>query len=911
MPAPLPDPFDPSDPAAGLSGEVDAVLDAVFAVAEPEAVAVHLTDPDGCERLFAQRGLAEEWRELCQAPGDRDGGQGTGIGMGERVSVREFGHGVIFEGTPAEDVERRTGLRAIQSLPLLGRAGLPLGMLSAYYREPPRHPDRVLALIGQMAAHLAAIVELDRAGRALARQEARCRAALESSADGFLQVDGDLRIVAVNDVYLRRSGYRREEMLALRVTDLDVSIDAESMQRRRAAVLARGYALFETAHRAKSGEIWPVEVSVSACPDASGGFLAFHRDISERRRLQLAVQESEERFRLAMDASNEGLWDWSVDSDQIYYSPGLARMLGYGPAEIGTRAADWLDLIHPDDREAVRTETARMLDRLGYFSLELRLRRKDGGVFWGLSRGKTAARRADGSPVRVVGTLMDINDRKQAEARQRATEERLRLFVEQSPWAQAMLDRDLRYLAVSHRWREDFGLGETDLIGRSHYEIFPEIGEAWKAVHRRALAGETVRAEEDRFERAGGRVQWLRWEVRPFQAGEGEVGGIFIFSEDITERKLAMTVLNEVRDRLADAQQTAHLGSWEYVVGSGRTTWSGEEYAIFGLDPGGPSPGFEELLARHIHPEDVNLLRMAFFMAIDHGREFDLDHRIVRPDGEVRWINTRGRPCRDERGEVERYAGTSHDITHRKVQEEESQRHADLMQALARQQVAIQTAAAFAHELNQPLLAIAAYDEAAIRGLEGGKMAPERLQRALQGSLEQARRASAVLHEFIEHLHTGEVERTAFDLNGLIRNSLDRLRRTDPRPLQTLLDLEAGLPPVLGNRLQTEKVLLNLIQNGVEAMESAGVSPASLVIAVASHGDEGVAQVTVRDSGPGLDAETARRLFEPFFSTKPNGLGLGLAICRSLVEAQGGRLWLDTEAGPGAVFHFTVPFAHE
>jgi PAS domain S-box-containing protein len=147
----------------------------------------------------------------------------------------------------------------------------------------------------------------------------------------------------------------------------------------------------------------------------------------------------------------------------------------------------------------------------------------------------------------ALNQMEDANAARQlavvAAAALQESQARLQVLIDHAPAALAMFDREMRYLAVSQRWRDDYGLDGRDLLGHSHYEIFPEIGEAWKAVHRRGLAGETITADEDRFERPDGRVQWLRWEVRPWHAADGTVGGIVIFSEDITQRKQASEAL--------------------------------------------------------------------------------------------------------------------------------------------------------------------------------------------------------------------------------------------------------------------------------------------------------------------------------------------------------------------------------
>ncbi len=381
----------------------------------------------------------------------------------------------------------------------------------------------------------------------------------------------------------------------------------------------------------------------------------------------------------------------------------------------------------------------------------------------------------------------------------------------------------------------------------------------------------------------------------------------------LIEHARATQALENASNLLAEAQKIAHQGSFEYDVATGTTLWSEEQYRIHGLDPAGQPPTLEEIVTRYTFPEDRDWLHQRCLAAVQSQREFDQEHRIVLSDGSARWVLTRARPYFDAQGKLLRYIGTTLDITERK-RREAAHKHNEMMQSLARQQVATQTAAALAHELNQPLAALASYSEVALHALDGGQEKAGQLARAIEGGHAQALRAGQVLHQLIGHLHKGHQGETGpqpFDLNTLVREVIDKVRELEFRNINATLNFEPAMPPVLGHRLQTEKVLLNLIQNGCEAMEEASVSSASFVVAVRTQTGRNMAHVTVRDSGPGLDAESARRIFDPFFSTKPNGLGLGLVISRSLIEAQGGQLWLDPEDGPGAVFHFTLPLAHE
>jgi len=222
--------------------------------------------------------------------------------------------------------------------------------------------------------------------------------------------------------------------------------------------------------------------------------------------------------------------------------------------------------------------------------------------------------------------------------------------------------------------------------------------------------------------------------------------------------------------------------------------------------------------------------------------------------------------------------------------------------------VASQTAASIAHELNQPLNAIATYCETAARLVRAGNPKPDRLLRALERSTDQSQRAAQVARELIEFLHRGESPPEAVDLNDAAMRALSIVESNGFGGFRAVVDLAPKLKPVLANRLHVEKILVNLLRNGVEAMRGAGVRTQAITITIRTAAGDRDAQVTVHDTGPGLDAETARRVFEPFFTTKKKGIGMGLAISRALVEAHGGRLWVDLDGAPGAAFHLTLPF---
>ncbi|MDP9122568.1 MAG: PAS domain S-box protein, partial [Acidobacteriota bacterium] len=249
----------------------------------------------------------------------------------------------------------------------------------------------------------------------------------------------------------------------------------------------------------------------------------------------------------------------------------------------------------------------------------------------------------------------------------RDSERRLRLFVDHAPAALAMLDRDLRYLAVSRRWLADFQLGERDLHGLSHYEVFSAVPEAWKAACRRGLAGEVVRSDEDRFERADASVQWLKWEVRPWQTASGEIGGIVISSEDITERKRAEASAESTERALADSEQRFRLVAnsipqlaW-MARADGWIFWYNQRWYDY---TGTTSDEMEGWGWQSVHdPKELPRILERWRAAVASGEAWEDTFPLRRSDGEMRWHLSRALPLKDEGGRVVYWFGTNTDVT--------------------------------------------------------------------------------------------------------------------------------------------------------------------------------------------------------------------------------------------------------
>jgi PAS domain S-box-containing protein len=302
---------------------------------------------------------------------------------------------------------------------------------------------------------------------------------------------------------------------------------------------------------------------------------AVREGVTGRRRAEDESLRSAERLQMALDAARMGTWEWDIAADHIYWSDKVEAIFGLTPGSFAGTLQAYLQLIHPDDRAQVEQAIARTVNGTADdYAVEHRIASPGGGVRWLAGKGR-AYRDPSGNALRMAGTVSDVTARRTAEeelrragedkdrAQQQAIAERelLLQFIKHTPAAVAMFDRDMRYLAVAERWLSDYQLEERDVIGRSHYEVFPDMPERWKEIHRRGLAGAVERCDDDPFHRADGSVEWLQWAVRPWRDVHGEIGGLVMFTQLITARKRAEEAMRASEERLRQAQKLEALGT--------------------------------------------------------------------------------------------------------------------------------------------------------------------------------------------------------------------------------------------------------------------------------------------------------------------------------------------------------------
>jgi PAS domain S-box-containing protein len=376
---------------------------------------------------------------------------------------------------------------------------------------------------------------------------------------------------------------------------------------------------------------------------------------------------------------------------------------------------------------------------------------------------------------------------------------------------------------------------------------------------------------------------------------------------DVTERRRTEEILRRSEAYLSEAQRLSHTGSWAMIPATGEITyWSEEAFRLQGFDPAARLPRFEEL-RRRFHPDDRASATEHFRTAILEKRDFDVTYRIVLPGGEIREIQSIGHPVLNPSGDVVEFVGTVMDVTERRRAEEERQAlaHANRITTMG------QLTASIAHEVNQPIAAVVTNAQAALRWLNMQPPDPEEVRQALDRIVRNGRRAGDVIGRIRALVAKAPPRNDQLDINEVMLDVI-ALTRSELRGSGTALQtqLADGLPLILGDRIQLQQVMLNLIFNAVEAMSEAHAGSRELLIRTDQDRPGGVL-VAVQDSGPGLKPESIDRLFDAFYTTKPGGMGMGLSICRAIVEAHGGRMWATANVPQGAAFLFSLSCQRE
>lgn len=795
--------------------------------------------------------------------------------------------------TPLSDAElhRLAEQRLRQAPPVAGGA-----------QAWPANQEEARKLVHELQVHQ---IELEMQNAELIEARTQTEAALARYTDlydfapvGYFTLNPAGEIIEVNLTGARLLGRPRSEVTGRRFALFVTASSTAAFE----ALLARLFddgaeGPFEATLELVADAPKLVRVEALASEDGRTG-RAMVTDITQQQLAEQALR----KFSRVIEQTASAIVITDIDGVIEYANPNFFESSGYVADEVIGRQPKLLKSGHTSEaeyRELWRTITDGSVWRGRFCN-----RRKDGSLYWE-SAIISPIRNSRGQVTHFAGINDDITARVEAEAALRDSEARFRRLFDLAPVPLVHVGRNGVVIDVNQRFVETFGYTHEQVptvdtwwqLAYPDREYRQQVVSTWEAAVELAASTDADIEPKEYW------VTCRSGNIRTLVISGSLVGdSIIVIFFDVTERKQAELALAERDARHKAAIDTAADGFWivdaagrllevndAYVRRSG---YSREALMTMNIAQLDAQEAPEEV---HAHVEMIQRQGNDLFETQHRTRSGELWPVEVNA---AYWANAGGH-----------YFVFLRDLTERQRNEAAMRALRLEMERLMRAHVARQTVAALAHELNQPLSAVTSYSEAALRLLGAGNPNPDKLRHALENGTLQAQRAGRVVRDLLALLQKGEIKTEAVDLNHLVSNALALVKADGHGDFRAVLELASELAPVRANRLQIEKVLVNLMQNAVEAMRDAGVEPKLITIAVRTASDTRMAHVTVRDSGPGLDEQTLQRIFDPFFTTKVSGLGMGLPISRAIVEAHGGRLWVEPIAGTGVSVHFTLPYA--
>jgi PAS domain S-box-containing protein len=864
----------------------------------------------------------------------------------ETVNLEDATSQNLFSADPYL-VPRR--VRSILCLPLINQGNL-IGVLYLENNLAPRvfGPARI-AVLKLLASQAAMSLENTRLYRDLAKREAKIRRLVDANIIGIFIWDLDGAILEANDALLRMAGYEREDLVSgrLRWTDLSAAQSLGRDRQELAAEIRRTGSLqpFEWDYVRKDGSRVPVLVGAASFEGENQG-VSFVLDLTERKRAEQALRQSEAYLAEAQRLTRTGSWAFDpVTGKAIYWSEEMFRIYGMDPRGGLPSYDDMHGLIHPEDDDRIHETVQNAFRDRAEMELNYRQVMPDGTVKHLHSIGHPVLDKT-GALVEYVGTMVDVTERRRAEQRLLVQYRVTRILADATTVGEAIpkilqtmceclgwelgavwrIDPIERVLRCAELWcTSSVEAAQFEAVTRKS-TFGPGSGLPGRVWETRAPAYIPNLGHDAAFRSADiASRQVLRAAVAfPILLGCEVTGVIGFISRDVSQpHQELLVVLANIGSQIGEfAKRTAAVDELQLRVSMLQNipvaAWSvmpdGTPDIVNRLwyEYTGQTPEFvnshPEAWMATLHPEDRDRASQSYWEGIRSGRGFTMEARFLRArDRTYRWHLNRLVPVRDAEGNLLRLVGTSTDV-HDWRQAQEALRNTQTEFAhMTRVMTMGELTASIAHEVNQPLGAMVTSAAAGARWLATKPPQMDKARRALERIANDGKRAAEVIQRIRALMKRQTPRKEWLDINETILEVI-ALAQYQLRRSAILLETRLGdhLPLVRGDRVQLQQLLLNLIINAIEAMSGIKERPRELTVASSSEGPDTVS-IEVRDSGTGLDPEHAPHVFEPFYTTKAEGLGIGLSISLSIVEAHGGRLSAAANAPHGTVFFFSLP----
>lgn len=746
---------------------------------------------------------------------------------------------------------------------------------------------------------------------------------IENASVAIFWVSPDGRFIKVNKKASEELGYSIEELECMGVHDLYSNLPEHAREEHWERIKREKVVVVETEHQGRDGNIIFHEVTSHYMKfEGEEMEFAFAKDITRQKQEESGRKQSEERLGLALDSVSDAVWDWRLDTGEIYFSPRWYTMLGYEPDEFPQDFDTWRKLVYPDDLPEAEKRLTSHVESCEPFEAEFRMRTKSGGWKWILGRGKVVEINDQGKAVRMLGTHVDINYRKLAEEALRKSEQKYKLLADNSSDVIWIRDMEFNLTYVSPAVERVRGFTVEEVLKQKLNDVLTPGSakmalELFSTLVPQAVTGEqadntlTVDLEHKCKD---GNTKWLECHLSLLRDDAGEVLGILGVSRDINDRKNEEKSRKEAEERFRKAFETSpdaininRLSDGTYVeVNDGFLQ-------ILGFDR-------EDIIGKTsleldiwVNPNDRNTLVEGLK---EKGYYSNLEAQFRRKDGSTTYglmsasvIQLNGEP---------HIISITRDIGDlRKAQEERAQLREQLQQA--QKMDALGTlSSGIAHDFNNILAAIMGYAELALEDLP--RDIPMRDD--LTAITKAATKARNLVRQILTFSRAVKGEKRSLSINKVAKEATTILERTLPKMISLKLELQGGVHPVKADPQQMEQIFINLATNAGDAIEGNGnVTISTQNVSVENKVCAGCGQefsgqyvlITVKDDGSGMRPEVQEKIYDPFFTTKGvgRGTGLGLSTVFGIVTGHGGHIQCESRLGEGTEFLVYLPAADE
>ena len=740
-------------------------------------------------------------------------------------------------------------------------------------------------------------------------REAKIRRLVDANIIGIFIWDFDGRILEANEAFLHIVGYDHDDLVAGRIRWTDLTPpewrdrDTRLIQEHK---VTGALPPFEKEYFRKDGSRVPVLIGVATFDEGGNQGVAFVLDLTERKRAEEALRESEYKLRQIVETVPALLWSSAPDGEPTHFNQ---RILDYnGKSFEDFKRHGRGAFVHPDDLPEHEKALYHSIQTGTSYQFVSRIRRADGEYRWHQGRAEPL-RDQQGRIIQWYGLAVDIDDAKKAEDRLRRSEANLaeaQRLSHTGSWAINPAMTKILY------WSEEC----YRIWGFDPLQGLPNRETVWRRIHPDDRDGmyeetqEALRQKRDykvdfRIVLPDGTVKYLEAIGHHRFSADGELVQVVGTNVDVTERKRAEEALRE-----SEAHSRSALDGIAGLVAVLAPNGELETVNRQCLEYFGRS--LEELKNWEtndtVHPEDLPHVLELSKRGIASGIPFHYDQRLRRFDGEYRWFDNRAVPIRDDSGRIARWYVLLTDIEDRtRALAQLEQMQSDFAH-MNRVSMMGEWAAELSHEITQPIASARNNARAAQNFLDKRPPDLREAREALSCVVGDADRAGDIVDRVRDHIKKAPPRKAQFDLNEAI-NEVIVLGRSAAikNGVSVQTRLSEGLFPIHGDRVQLQQVVLNLLLNAVEAMGSTEAGARELLISTEQDQDHRGVLVAVRDSGPGIDPSHLERVFDAFYTTKSSGMGMGLSICRSIIDAHGGRLWAEANEPRGTIFQFTLP----